>query len=62
MRNPWMSAWMSGANTVFGAARAQAHRNANRMVADGFKRGMSAWTGAMAMPAAAKPARKRTKR
>lgn len=62
MRNPWMSVWMSGANTMFGAARAQAHRNANRMMTDGFSRAMSAWSGAVPALAAAKPTRKRTKR
>jgi hypothetical protein len=59
-RNPWLSVWLSGANTVFGAARAQAQRNANRMMADSVTRAVGAWSAAL--PSSAKPARKRMKR
>jgi len=59
-RNPWLSVWLSGANTMFGAARAQAQRNANRLVADGVTRAVDAWSAALT--SAAKPARKRAKR
>ena len=59
-KNPWLSIWLSGANTVFGAARAQVLRNANRMMADSVTRAVSAWS--IALPPPAKPARKRVKR
>jgi len=59
-RNPWLSLWLSGANTVLGAARAQAQRNANRMMADHVTRAASAW-GAL-LPSPRKRARKRVKR
>jgi hypothetical protein len=60
-RNPWLSLWLSGANAMFGAARAQAQRNANRMAADNVTRAVNAWSAAL-LPQPAKPARKRAKR
>ena len=59
-RNPWLSLWLSGANAMFGAARAQAQRNANQMNADGVTRAVRAWSATL--PTSAKPARKRVKR
>ena len=59
-RNPWPSLWLSGANTMFGAARAPAQRNVNRMMADSVTRAVSVWSAAL--PASAKHARKRVKR
>ena len=60
-RNPWLSLWLSGANAMLGAARAQAQRNANQMMADSVTRAASAW-GAWLPSSAPKRARKRVKR
>ena len=51
-RNPWLSLWLSGVNTMFGAARAQAQRNVTPMMADGVTGAVSAWSAAL--PASAK--------
>jgi hypothetical protein len=67
MKNPWtaknplLSMWLSGANTVFGAARGHALNEARRqqrlMFGEGARAMMSFWTGA----AATSKARKRSK-
>lgn len=59
-RNPWLSLWLSGANTVLGAARAEAQRNATRMMTDGMNQAVRAWSAASAPPA--KPARTRRRK
>jgi len=59
-RNPWLSLWLSGANVMFGAARAHAQRSASRMMANNVASAVSAWSALL--PSPAKPARKRTKR
>jgi hypothetical protein len=56
-RNPWLGLWLSGANTLVGAARAESRRNANRRVNDSVARALHAWSAAMV---AAKRPRKRT--
>jgi hypothetical protein len=46
-RNPWLSLWLHGANTLVGAARAEARRNAHRRVNDSVTRALHAWSAAM---------------
>ena len=58
--NPFMSMWMSGANTLFGAARGHAHRQATRLATDSVTRAVDAWARTMTLSPA--PARKRAAR
>jgi hypothetical protein len=61
MRNPWlkknplMSMWLSGANTVIGSARsratAEAKRQATAIMAEGTKQMVGFWTGGLMAPA-----------
>jgi len=58
MKNPWLSKnpftsmWLSGANSVLGAARshvaAAAHRQTAAMVSEGTRQMIAFWTGAPA--------------
>ena len=67
--NPFMSLWLSGANKVAGAARAQAISAVKReaakatrsVAAEGAKQAADFWSAAFGLPAAvkAKPARRR---
>jgi hypothetical protein len=68
MRNPWLtknpflSMWLSGANTVMGHARAQAHRSAARMMTLGTQQALRAWTdGATPVVATKRAPRKRSR-
>ena len=60
-KNPFMSMWLSGANTIFGKARGQAIAEARRqsaaMMAEGTRQILQFWTGGYATP----PRRKRKK-
>jgi hypothetical protein len=51
-KNPFMSMWLSGANTVLNSARgratAEAKRQAAGMMAEGNRQMVRLWTGAMA--------------
>jgi len=66
-KNPFMSMWLSGANTVLNAARGQAaaaaHRQAALMMSEGTRQMMRFWTGADAgatpTPAASRRRKKR---
>jgi hypothetical protein len=48
-KNPFMSMWLSGANSVLGSARSRAtaegHRQAARMFAEGQRQMLQFWTG-----------------
>jgi hypothetical protein len=69
MRNPWtkknpfMSMWLSGANSVLGAARGQAAAQVKRQASESTnaatKQILSFWTGGIALPP---PARKKKTR
>jgi hypothetical protein len=52
--NPFMSMWLSGANTMLGTARSQAMAEAERqtakMLAQSTQQMMSFWTGALTAP------------
>ena len=68
-KNPFMSLWLSGANKVAGAARAQASAAVRReatkatrsATAEGVKQTTDFWNAAFGLPATtkAKPARRR---
>ena len=58
-KNPWMSTWMSGANTVGNIARAHASRNAARLMSESVEQMVRFW-GAAAAPPPAKRRRKRS--
>jgi hypothetical protein len=60
-RNPWMSLWVSGANTMAAAARAQAQSNAHRIMSDSVSRALHVWSRAL-VPTATTPAPKRPAR
>ncbi len=53
-KNPFMSMWLSGANSVFGSVRGHASTEAKRqtaaMMKQGVKQMLDMWTGA-AVPA-----------
>ena len=57
-KNPFMSMWLSGANTVLNSARgratAEGKRQAAGMMADGNRQVVRYWTGVMAHPAGKK--------
>jgi len=57
-KNPFMSMWLSGANTVLNSARARAtgegKRQAASMMAEGSRQMVRFWTGAMTGPAGKK--------
>jgi len=67
MKNPWlkknplMSMWLSGANTVLNSARgratAEGKRQAASMMAEGSRQMVRFWTGAMAGSAGKKRSR-----
>ena len=61
-KNPFMSVWLSGANSVAGAARSRATAEVKRQTAtaaaDIGREMMKAWTGGFAAPAA-KPKKRR---
>jgi hypothetical protein len=69
MRNPWlkknplMSMWLSGANTVMGSARsratAEAKRQATAIMAEGTKQMVRFWTGGSMVPAPRKKKKSR---
>jgi hypothetical protein len=48
-KNPWLSLWLSGANragaVARGAATAEAHRQAARMIAESQRQMLQFWTG-----------------
>ena len=68
MKNPWlkknplMSMWLSGANTMLGSARsrtlAEAKRQSAAMMAEGTRQMVHFWTGGLASP----PRRKSSKK
>jgi hypothetical protein len=62
-KNPWLSMWMSGANTVASHARAQAKAETRRTIDQGMKDSIDFWTKAwfpnVAPPAAPKRKRRR---
>jgi hypothetical protein len=69
-KNPWLSLWMSGANTAFGTWRAHAtsaanaaHAHAQRRVARAASEGLDQMLGAWlpAPPAATARKRRRTR-
>jgi hypothetical protein len=51
-KNPFMSMWLSGANSILGSARghasAQAKRQANSMMKQGTKQMIDLWSGTAA--------------
>ncbi|MEO8654486.1 MAG: hypothetical protein ABI409_10220 [Ramlibacter sp.] len=57
-KNPFMSMWLSSANSVMGSARAQATAATKRQVAaaqaDAAKQIVDFWSGKAAVPAAKK--------
>jgi hypothetical protein len=64
MANPWMSFWMSTANSLAGAARglwtAEIHRQQRAMANEMVRRTVDFWTGTWIAPIAAyKPKRRR---
>jgi len=63
MKNPWMSLWLSGANTVANTARghatAQARREAATLMAQGTRQITDFWMSALVPKPAAKKRRKR---
>lgn len=70
-KNPFLSMWLSAANSIAGQARAQAtaavRREANRAaktaMSDGMKAMTDFWTGALTPPAAPRrPAKPRKRR
>jgi hypothetical protein len=64
MKNPWLSMWLSSANTVAGSARGRAtaaikretQAAVNRNMQEGMKQAMQFWSGAWLLPAATAPA------
>ena len=60
-KNPWLSMWMSGANTVASHARAQAKAETRRTVDLGVKEAVNFWTGVW-FPKAVPPAAAKRKR
>ena len=62
-KNPFMSAWLSGANAVAGSARARATAEAKRQTASAVTHAsnelLSLWTGALTGAATAPKSRKR---
>ena len=65
-KNPFMSMWLSGANTVANTARAHAaaavKRQSQAVVHQATQDVFDFWTGALASPPAAKKKRARKKR
>ncbi len=61
-KNPFMSMWLSSANSMMGSARAQATAATKRQVAtaqaDATRQILDLWTGKAAMPAARKRSRR----
>jgi hypothetical protein len=59
-KNPFMSMWLSGANSVLGSMRghanAEAKRQTTNMMKEGTKQMVDAWTGVAA------PAKKRSRK
>ena len=67
-KNPLMSMWMSGANSVLGSARSRATAEARRQMTQIMQRNtremMRFWTGAFTLPttpASSSPSRKKRK-
>ena len=58
-KNPWLSMWLSGANTALGAARghatAEAKRQAGAMTSNAVSQGMRFWASVMAPPKRKRP-------
>ena len=54
MKNPWMSLWLSGANSWAGAARgmwaAELHRQQTAMLNEMTKQMVRFWTGGWMLP------------
>jgi hypothetical protein len=65
-KNPFLSMWMSGANSMLGAARgtatAQARRHAASMMSEGTQQMLRFWTGALAPPSASAKRKRRKSR
>jgi len=59
MKNPFMSMFLSGANKIAGAARAQATAAVKRETAKNTRQATKAWTDALT-PKAAAPKRKKS--
>ena len=61
-KNPFMSMWLSSANSVMGSARAKATAAAKRQVAsaqaDATKQVLDFWSGKAAVPTARKKSRR----
>lgn len=61
-KNPFMSMWLSSANSVMGSARAQATAATKRQVAsaqaDATKQILDFWSGKAAVPAPRKKSRR----
>jgi hypothetical protein len=59
-KNPFMSMWLSGANTILGSMRGQANAQAKRqttaMMKEGTKQMLDLWSGAPT------PSKKRTRK
>ena len=62
-KNPFLSMWLSGANTVASHARSQASaeasRQSKRVMTQGVEEAMKFWTSAWQPPAAATKRKKR---
>lgn len=62
-KNPFLSMWLSGANTVASHARSQASaeasRQSKRVVTQGVEEAMKFWTSAWQTPAAPRKRRRR---
>ncbi len=61
MKNPFMSMFLSGANRIAGAARAQATAAVKREATKNTRQITKAWTDAL-LPGAAAPRKKKTSR
>jgi hypothetical protein len=62
MKNPFMSMFLSGANRIAGAARAQATAAVKREATKNTRQMTKAWTDALLGGAATTPRRKKTSR
>ena len=53
-KNPWLSMWLSGANSILGSARgratAEGRRQAATMTTDAIKGAVRFWTAAVTPP------------
>ena len=62
MKNPFMSLFLSGANKIAGATRAQATAAVNRELAKNAKQMSKAWTDALVPGTASPPKRKKARK